>query len=75
VHVPQLRCSDRVVGIKGVRDPMVTFIVSMPCYLHFSSYALTLASFCVISMRRRWLSSCILRRICNGVPLDVGSVS
>jgi hypothetical protein len=75
VHVPQLCCLDRVVGIKGVRDPMVTAVVSTPCYLHFVSYALTLTTFCTISLHRRRLSSCILPRICNSVPQDVGSIS
>jgi hypothetical protein len=28
VHVPEVRCLNGVVGIKGVRDPMFTVIVS-----------------------------------------------
>jgi hypothetical protein len=75
VHVPQLRCLDGVVGIKGVRDPVVTVVVSTPCYLHFVSYALTLATFRTISLHRQRLSSCILSWICRGIPLDVASVS
>jgi hypothetical protein len=48
LHVPQLCCLDGVMGIKGVRDPMVTDVVSTSCYLHFISYALTLIAFCAI---------------------------
>jgi MFS superfamily sulfate permease-like transporter len=65
---------DKVVGIKGVRDPMVTVVVSMPCYLHFVSYALTLASFYAISLHWWRLSSCIVPWVCGDVPLDIGSI-
>jgi hypothetical protein len=75
VHMPQLRCLDGVVGIKGARDPMVAVIVSTSCYLHFVSYALTLTTFCTISLHKRRLSSCILPWVCSDVPLDVGSIS
>jgi hypothetical protein len=63
------------VGIKGVRDPMVTVVVCTPCYLHFVSYALTLTTFCAISLHRRRLSSCILPWVQSGDPLDVGGIS
>jgi hypothetical protein len=75
MYVPQLCCLDGVVGIKGIRDPMGMIIFSTPCYLHFVSYALTLTTFCVISLHRRWLGSCIWPWVCSGVPLDVGSIS
>jgi hypothetical protein len=75
VHVPQLCRLDGVVGIKGVKDQMVTVIVSIPCYLHFVSYALTLTTFYAISLHRRWLSSCILPWICSGILLDIGNIT
>jgi hypothetical protein len=75
VHVPEVRCLNGVVGIKGVRDPMFTVIVSTLCYLHFVSYVLTLACFCAIGLYRRRLSSCIMPWVWGGVSLDVGSIS
>jgi hypothetical protein len=75
VHVLQLCCLDGVVGVKGVRDPMVTVVVSTPCYLDFISYALMLTAFCAISLHWRRLSSCVLAWVWSGVPLDVGSIS
>jgi hypothetical protein len=65
---------DRVVGIEGVRDPMLTVVVCTPSYLDFISYAVTPTSFCTIGLDRRRLSSCIVSCIWGGVPLDVGSV-
>jgi hypothetical protein len=65
---------DGVVSIEGVRDPVFTIIVSSLSYLHFVSYAMTLASFCMISLDWRRLSSCIVPWVWSGVPLDVGSV-
>jgi hypothetical protein len=53
---------------------MVTVVVSAPCYLHFISYALTLASFCAIGLHwGRW-SSYIMPWVCGGISLDVGSI-
>jgi hypothetical protein len=54
---------------------MVAVVVSTPCYIHFVSYALMLTAFCVISLHRWRLGSCILPWVCNGVCLDVGSIS
>jgi hypothetical protein len=75
VHVPQLRCLDGIVGIKAVRDPMITIVVSTSCYIHFVSYVLTLTAFCAISLHWQRLSSCIMPWVCGGVSLDVGSIS
>jgi hypothetical protein len=65
---------DGVVSIEGVRDPMFTIIVSTSSYLHFVSYAMMLASFCMIGLDWRRLSSCIVPWVWSGIPLDVGSV-
>jgi hypothetical protein len=39
-----------VVGVKGVRDPVLAVIISTPSYLNFISYVVTLASFCAIGL-------------------------
>jgi hypothetical protein len=75
VHVLEVRSLNGVVGIKGVGDPLFTIVVSTSCYLHFVSYALTLASFCLIGLYWRRLISCIMPWVWGGVSLDVGSVS
>jgi hypothetical protein len=50
VHVPEVGSLNEVVGVEGVGDPVFAIIVSTSCYLHFISYALTLASFYVIGL-------------------------
>jgi hypothetical protein len=65
---------DGVVGIVGVRDPMLAVVVRTSSYLDFISYAVTLTSLRTIGLDRRRLSSCIASWIWGGVPLDVGSV-
>jgi hypothetical protein len=74
VHDPEICSLDRVVGIEGVRDPMLAIVVCMSSYLDFLSYAVTPTSFCTIGLDRGRLSSCITSWIWGGVPLDVGSV-
>jgi hypothetical protein len=54
---------------------MITIVVSMSCYLHFVSYALTLTAFCAISLPWQRLCSCIVPWVCGDVPLDIGSIS
>jgi hypothetical protein len=75
VHDPEIYSLDGVVGVEGVRDPMLTVVVCTPSYLDFISYAVTPTSFCTIGLDRRRLSSCIASWIWGRVPLDVGSVS
>jgi hypothetical protein len=74
VHMPEVRSLNWVVGVQGVENPMFAVVVSTSCYLHFISYAVTLASFCTIGLDWRRLSSCILSEVRSGVSLDVGSV-
>jgi hypothetical protein len=74
VHDPEICSLDRVVGVEGVRDPMLAVVVCTPSYLDFISYAVTLTSFCTIGLDWRRLSSYIASWIWGGVPLDVGSV-
>jgi hypothetical protein len=75
VHVPEVSSLNGVVGVESIRDPMFTIVVSTSCYLHFISYALTLASFCAIGLYWRRLSSCIMPGVWGGIALDVGSIS
>jgi hypothetical protein len=72
--MPEVRSLNGVVGVQGVENPMFAVVVSTSCYLHFISYAVTLASFCTIGLDWRRLSSCILSEVRSGVSLDVGSV-
>jgi hypothetical protein len=74
VHVPEVGCLNRVVGVEGVGDPVLAVVVSTSCYLHFVSYAVTLASFCTIGLDWRRLSSCIVSWVWGGVSLNVGSI-
>jgi hypothetical protein len=74
VHDLEIYSLDRVVGVKGVRDPMLTVVVCTPSYLDFISDAVTPTSFCTISLDRRRLSSCIASWIWWRVSLDVSSI-
>jgi hypothetical protein len=74
VHDPEICSLNGVVGVKGVGNPVLTVVVSTSSYLHFISYAVTLASFCTIGLDQRMLSSCIVSWVWSGVPLDVGSI-
>jgi hypothetical protein len=74
VHDPEICSLDRVVGVEGVRDPMLAVVVCTSSYLDFISYAVMPTSFCTIGLDRRRLGSSIESWIWGGVPLDVGSV-
>jgi hypothetical protein len=74
VHDLEIYCLDGVISIEDIRDPVFTIIVSSLSYLHFVSYAVTLASFYTIGLDWRRLSSCIVSWVWSGVSLDVGSV-
>jgi hypothetical protein len=74
VHDPEICSLDGVVGVEGVRDSMLAVVVCTLSYFDFISYAVAPTSFCMISLDRRRLSSCVASWIWGGVPLDVGSV-
>jgi hypothetical protein len=74
VHDPEICSLDTVVGVEGVRDPMLAVVVCTSSYLDLISYAVTLTSLRMIVLDRRRLSSCIASWIWGGVPLDVGSI-
>jgi hypothetical protein len=54
-------------------NPVFAVVVRTSSYLHFISYAVTLASFSTIGLDQRRLSSCIVSWMWGGIPLDVGS--
>jgi hypothetical protein len=74
VHVPKVGSLNRIVGIEDVGDPVLAVVVSMSCYLHFISYAVSLASFCPIVLDLGRLSSCIVSWVQGSVSLNVGSI-
>jgi hypothetical protein len=74
VHDPEIGSLNRVVGVEGVGNPMFAVVVSTSSYLHFISYAVTLASFSTTSLDQRMLSSCIVPWMWGDIPLDFGSI-
>jgi hypothetical protein len=74
VHDPEICSLDRVVGVEGVRDPILVVIVCTSGYLDFISYAVMLTSLRTIGLDQRRMSSCMASWVWDGVPLDVGSV-
>jgi hypothetical protein len=50
MHDPKICSFNGVVGVKGVRDSMLTIVVSTSSYLDFISYTVTLVS----SARLAW---------------------
>jgi hypothetical protein len=74
VHDPEFCSLDGVVGVKGIRDPMLTVVVSSSSYLDFISYMVTLACFCTIGLDWRRLSSCVVSWVWSDIPLNIGNV-
>jgi hypothetical protein len=74
MHDPEFCSLDGVVGVKGVRDPMLAVVVSTSSYLDFISYTVVLASLCTIGLDQRRLSSCIVSWVWSGVPLNIDSI-
>jgi hypothetical protein len=66
---------DRVVGVEGIRDPMVVIVVSTVCYFHFISYASTLTALSVVGLYWRWLSPSVLPWIGGDVLLGASIIS
>jgi hypothetical protein len=50
VHDPEICSLDRVVGVEGVRYPMLTVVVCASSYFDFVSYAVTPTSLCTIDL-------------------------
>jgi hypothetical protein len=50
VHDPEICSLDGVIGVEGVRCPMLAVVVCTSSYLDFISYAVSPASFCSIRL-------------------------
>jgi hypothetical protein len=74
MHDPEIYSLDRVVGVKGVWDPMLTIVVSTSSYLDFISYAVALASLRTIDLDWRRRSSCVESWVRSDVCLNIGSI-
>jgi hypothetical protein len=74
MHDPEICSLDGVVSVKGVRNTVLTIVVSTSSYLGFVSYAVTLASLRTIDLERRRRSSCVVSWIRSDVCLNIGSI-
>jgi hypothetical protein len=74
MHGPEICSLNGVVGVKGVRDPVLVIVVSTSSYLDFISYVVTLASFRTIGLDWRRLSSCVVCWVWSDVFLNIGSI-
>jgi hypothetical protein len=74
MHDPEFCSLDGVVGVKGVRDPVLAIVVSMSSYLDFISYAVALASLGTIGPDQRRLSSCVVSWVRSDVCLNIGNI-
>jgi hypothetical protein len=74
VHDPEICSLDGVVGVKGVRDPVLAILVSTLSYLDFISYAVVLASLSSIGLDQRRLSSCVVSWVRSDVCLNIVSI-
>jgi hypothetical protein len=74
VHDPEICSLNGVVGVEGVRDPVLAIVVSTSSYLDFISYAVALASVGMIGLDQRRLSSCVVPWVRSDVCLNIGGV-
>jgi hypothetical protein len=74
VHDPEICSLNGVVGVKGVRDPVLAVVVSTSSYLDFISDAVALASLWMIGLDQRRLSSGVVSWVRSDVCLSIGSV-
>jgi hypothetical protein len=74
MHDPEICSLDGVVGVNGVRDPVLTIVVSTPSYLDFIFYAVALASLSTIDLDQRGWSSCVVSWVRCDVCLNIGSI-
>jgi hypothetical protein len=74
VHDPEICSLDGVVGVKGVRDPVLVIVVSTSSYLNFISYAVALASLSTIDLDQRRRSSGVVSWVRSDICLNIGSI-
>jgi hypothetical protein len=74
MHDPEICSLNGVVGVKGIMDPVLAIVISTSGYLDFISYAVTLASFCTISLDQRRLSSCVVSWVRSDICVSIGCI-
>jgi hypothetical protein len=74
VHDPEICILDGVIGVKGVRDPVLAIVVSTSIYLHFISYVVALASLSTIDLDQRRRCSCVVSWVRSDVCLNIGNI-
>jgi hypothetical protein len=74
MHDPEVCSLDGVVGVKGVRDPVLSIVVSTSSYLNFISYSATLASLSTIGLDQRRRSSCVVSWVRGDICLNIGGI-
>jgi hypothetical protein len=74
VHDPEICSLNGVVGVKGVRDPVLAVVVSTSGYFDFVFDAVALAPFGTIGLDQRRLSSCVISWVRSDVCLNIGSI-
>jgi hypothetical protein len=65
---------DGIVCVERIRDPMIAVVVSTTFYLHFVSFASTLATFSMVGLCWRRLSSSILSWIGGDIWLGANNI-
>jgi hypothetical protein len=75
VHDLEICSLDGVVGVEGVRDPVLAIVVRTSSNLDFISYAVALASLSMINLDQRRRSSCVASWVRGDVCLSIGSIS
>jgi hypothetical protein len=75
MHLPEFRCLNRIIGVEGIRGPMVVVVVNATRYLHFISYPTTLTALGMVGLNWWRLGSTVLSCIGNCVLLGAGSIS
>jgi hypothetical protein len=74
VHDPEICRLDGVFGVKGVRDPVLSIVVSTLSYLDSILYAVALAFLSKIDLDQRRRSSYVVSGVRSDVCLNIGSI-
>jgi hypothetical protein len=74
VHDPEICSLDGVFGVKGVRDPVLSIVVSTLSYLDSILYAVALAFLSKIDLDQRRRSSYVVSGVRSDVCLNIGSI-
>jgi hypothetical protein len=66
---------NRIIGVEGIKDPMIAIVVSAMRFLHFVSYPTTLTALGVVGLNWWRLGFSVLYWIGSCIFLGVGNVS